>query len=42
MKCVAINGVKSLEVKEIAEPVSSEGRVVIEVKKSRYLRQRYT
>ncbi|MBQ3561510.1 MAG: alcohol dehydrogenase catalytic domain-containing protein [Oscillospiraceae bacterium] len=34
MKCVAINGVKSLEVKEIAEPVSSEGRVVIEVKKA--------
>lgn len=34
MKCVAINGVKSLEVKEIADPVSVEGRVVIEVKKA--------
>ncbi len=34
MKCVVINGVKSLEVKEIAEPVSVDGKVVIEVKKA--------
>ncbi|MBQ7874047.1 MAG: alcohol dehydrogenase catalytic domain-containing protein [Oscillospiraceae bacterium] len=34
MKCTAINGVKSLEVKEIADPVSVDGRVVVEVKKA--------
>lgn len=34
MKCVAINGVKSLEVKDIEKPVSVDGRVVIEVKKA--------
>ena len=34
MKCVAINGVKSLEVKEIADPLSVDGRVVVEVKKA--------
>lgn len=34
MKCVALSGVKSLEVKEIADPVSVDGRVVMEVKKA--------
>lgn len=34
MKCVAINGVKSLEVKEITDPLSVDGRVVVEVKKA--------
>lgn len=34
MKCVAIDGVKSLAVTEIEEPVSVDGRVVMEVKKA--------
>ncbi len=34
MKCVAINGVKSLEVREAANPVSTDGRVVIKIKKA--------
>ena len=34
MKCVAIKGVKEFEIKEIEEPVSQNGEVVIDVKKT--------
>ena len=34
MKCVAIEGAKQLVVKEIAEPVSENGSVVVDVKKA--------
>lgn len=33
MKCVAIKGIKEFEIKEIAEPMSQNGSVVIDVKK---------
>lgn len=34
MKCVAIKGVKEFEIKEIEEPVSNNGEVLIDVKKT--------
>lgn len=34
MRCVAIKGVREFEIKEIEEPVSSNGEVIIDVKKN--------